>query len=151
MAAGGAVAPGRPARWPGRAVSTPARIRRRGRRHRLRLRVTTGRGSSFTVNVSGGGYCTELMRVQGVGEPVEGVIHTARGRTSFRGQVAWAAAGDSRLGIRGRMGVRFLQVDRPFAALLEAIADSPAPGTLDGSPGGAAPLAPGRRPAAAVW
>lgn len=113
--------------------------------------MTTGRGGSFTVNVSGGGYCTELMRVQEVGEPVEGVIHTARGQTTFRGQVAWAAAGDSRLGIRGRMGVRFLQVDRLFAALLEASADAPTPGALGGSPGGAASPAPGRRPAAAVW
>ena len=134
-----------------RAVTAPAPIRRRGRRHRLRLRVTTGRGSSFTVNVSGGGYCTELMRVHAVGDPVEGVIHTARGQTTFRGQVAWASAGDSRLNIRGRMGVRFLQIDRLFAALLEAMADSPAPGALGGSPGGAAPLAPDRRRAAAVW
>jgi len=113
--------------------------------------VTTGRGSSFTVNVSGGGYCTELMRVHAVGDPLEGVIHTARGQTPFRGQVAWATAGDSRLNIRGRMGVRFLQIDRPFAALLEAMADSPTPAPLGGAPGAAGPprlAACGRRAAA---
>jgi len=96
-------------------VTAPIRIARRSPRHRFRLRVTTSRGSSFTINVSSGGFCTELMRVLPVGGHVEGLIHLNGRDASFTGRVAWASDGDSRLNRRGRMGVCFLQVDPEFA------------------------------------
>jgi len=94
-------------------------VARRGRRHRMRLRVVTCRGSSFTVNVSSGGFCTELMRVLPVGEPVEGLIRLKGRDASFTGRVAWARAGVPHLNERGRMGVCFVQIETEFASGLE--------------------------------
>jgi hypothetical protein len=88
-------------------------------RHRLRLRVTTSRGSSFTVNVGHGGVCTEQMRVLAVGTWVEGHISLDGRNAAFSGRVAWTLAGDSRLGQLGRMGVRF---DRVGLELAEGLA-----------------------------
>lgn len=116
-------------------------MRRRGRRHRLRLRVSTGRGNSFTVNVSTGGFCTELMRVYPVGQGVEGVIDTPHGPMTFSGRVAWSKDGDPRLNLRGRMGVCFVQIDRAFASGLDAAAELAAGSSRDRGP---APCAAGR-------
>lgn len=102
------------------------RVARRGRRYRLRLRVVTSRGGSFTVDVGPGGFCTELARVLPVGEPVEGLIHLNGRDASFAGRVAWSVAGDPRLNERGRMGVCFVRIEPEFARGLE-------PG--DGRPG----------------
>jgi hypothetical protein len=101
--------------------------RRRARRHRLRLKVSTGRGSSFTVNVGTGGYCTEVMRVYPVGDSVEGFIQTPRGKTSYRGRVAWSIPGDATVGLRGRMGVCFVQVDQAFDEDLRASREGDGP------------------------
>jgi hypothetical protein len=98
----------------------PARVARRSSRQRLRLRVTTNRGSSFTVNVGAGGFCTELLRVLSAGEHLEGLIHLNGRDASFVGRVAWASAGDSRVNRRGRMGVCFVQIDSEFARGLAA-------------------------------
>ena len=70
---------------------TPARPGSRGRRmqrHRLRLRMTTSRGSSFTVNVSSGGACTEQLRVLAVGTRIEGPSPWTAGTLLLR-TVAW--------------------------------------------------------------
>lgn len=96
-------------------------VSRRGRRHRMRLRVVTCRGSSFTVDVSSGGFCTELMRVLPVGEPVEGLIHLNGRDASFTGRVAWSRPGDPRLNERGRMGVCFVRIEPEFASSLEPL------------------------------
>jgi hypothetical protein len=100
------------------ATTPPGRIVRRSPRHRLRLRVTTHRGSLFTLNVGPGGFCTELMRVLPVGAPLEGLIHLNGRDTSFTARVAWSVAGDSRLNQRGRMGVCFVQIDSDWARRL---------------------------------
>jgi hypothetical protein len=81
----------------------------------MRTRVTTSRGSWFTVNVGTGGFCAELMRALPVGGHLEGLIHLKGRDVSFAGRVAWATDGDSRLNRRGRMGVCFLQIDPEFA------------------------------------
>jgi len=91
------------------------RIPRRSRRHRLRLRVATCRSKSLTVDVSAGGFCTEMMRVFPVGEHLEGLIHLNGHDLFFTGRVAWARAGDPRIGELGRMGVCFRQIDPEFA------------------------------------
>ena len=94
-------------------------VSRRARRFRLRVRVATSRSRSFTVNVSTGGFCTELMRVLSVGERLEGLIHLSGRDMCFAGRVAWARAGDPRLGQLGRMGVCFEQIDPEFARGLD--------------------------------
>jgi len=90
----------------------------RDARRRVRLRVVTARGASLTVNVSSTGFCTGLLRVLPVGTSVEGLIHIEGIDASFVGRVVWAAPGDPRLNVMGRMGVRFDQIDRDFAQRL---------------------------------
>ena len=97
-----------------------ARVEDRNPRHRLRLRVTTSRGSSFTVNVSRGGVCTEQMRVLAVGTRIEGSISLDGQDAIFEGWVAWSLAGDSRLNQLGRMGLRFERVGPELAQGLAA-------------------------------
>ena len=102
------------------ATRNRARAEGRMQRHRLRLRVTTSRGSSFTVNVSDGGACTEQLRVLAVGTRLEGHI-TLDGRDApFAGTVTWTMAGDSRLNHLGRMGVRFERIGSELAEGLAA-------------------------------
>jgi hypothetical protein len=76
-------------------------------RHRLRLRVTTSRGGSFTVDASHRGACIEQWRVLAAGNRIEGHISLDGRDVPFSGTVAWALAGESRLNQLGRMGVRF--------------------------------------------
>ena len=110
------------------ATRNRARAEGRMQRHRLRLRMTTSRGSSFTVNVSHGGACTEQLRVLAVGTRLEGHI-TLDGRDApFAGTVAWTMAGDSRLNHLGRMGVRFERIGSELAQGLAARAARAAPG-----------------------
>jgi len=99
-------------------MSDPSQITCRSPRRRVRLRVVTSRGSSLTVNVGAGGFCTGLMRVLPVGAQVEGFIHLEGREAFFSGQVAWARPGDARLNVMGRMGVRFLKIDLDFARTL---------------------------------
>jgi len=100
-------------------VADAARTVRRTRRHRLRLRVVTSRSTSFTVNVSRGGFCTEILRVLPVGTQLEGLLHVAGRDVSFAGRVAWATPGDPRLGQLGRMGVSFARIEPAFARGLD--------------------------------
>lgn len=89
-------------------------------RRRARARVTTPRGSLFTVNVSAGGFCIEMLRVLPVGTPMEGLIYLDGCVASFAGRVVWRQAGDSRLNLVGQMGVRFVRVDPEFARHLSS-------------------------------
>jgi hypothetical protein len=82
--------------------------------------MTTGRGTSFTVNVSPGGACTEQMRNPQVGTQVEGFIHLDGRDTAYTGRVIWAREGDQRLNALGRMGVRFDEVGPELAWGLDA-------------------------------
>ncbi len=87
-------------------------------RHRRRYRVTLGYISSFTVDVCGGGFCTELARVLRPGSPVEGSIQVLGREVSFGGQVAWVRPGD--IGLSGRMGVRFTRVPWDLQRLFDS-------------------------------
>jgi hypothetical protein len=89
--------------------------------------MTTGRGTSFTVNVSPGGACTEQMRNSPVGGHVEGSIHLDGRDTDYTGWVVWARGGDQRLNALGRMGVRFDHVGPELAWSLDARAIQPSP------------------------
>jgi hypothetical protein len=98
-------------------------------RHRLRLRVTTSRGGSFTVDASHGGACIEQWRVLAAGTRIEGHISLDGRDVPFSGTVAWALAGESRLNQLGRMGVRFDRIGPELSEGLTARAARSAPGT----------------------
>jgi len=66
-----------------------------------------GAASGFTVDVSAGGFCAELMRVFPKGTAVKGTLLVDGEEFPFSGRVAWAKQGDFRLNMRGRMGVTF--------------------------------------------
>ena len=88
-------------------------------RIRRRLKVTLAAQGAFTADVSMGGFCVEMMRVVAPGSEVEGTLSDGKSDVPFRGVVRWAKAGDARIGKRGRMGVRFLEVSAALRALLE--------------------------------
>ncbi len=78
-------------------------VERASRRYKVRLQQFV----CFTANVSDGGFCAVSNRVLAPGTAVEGTIEIDGASVPFRGTVAWARAGDARLGIFGRMGIRF--------------------------------------------
>jgi hypothetical protein len=45
----------------------------------------------------------------------------------YVGDVAWVKAGDSRINLRGRMGVRFTQLSAEARRIIEATLTSPPP------------------------
>lgn len=110
----------------GRHVARMGRVRegsgvlgkRRWARLRRRFKVTFGQNAAaFTVDVCGGGFCAQLLRALSPGALVEGTI-LANGRVhSYAGRVAWAKPGDVRLGIPGRIGVGFTNVESAFPGL----------------------------------
>lgn len=73
---------------------------------------------AFTADVAAGGFCVELLRVLQPGTTVKGTITLAGRDFEYVGLVRWARSGDARIRLRGRMGVRFLQVPTEFAGLL---------------------------------
>jgi hypothetical protein len=102
-------------------VPNSSKTNPRNPRRRVRLRVVTGRGSSLTVNVSAGGFCTAMMRVLPVGAPIDGLIHVDGRDAFFAGQVVWVKPGDPRINLMGKMGVRF---DSIHAAAARGLAGS---------------------------
>ncbi len=70
----------------------------------------------FTLNVGGGGFCVGIVRVLPPGTEVEGTIDINGTPVPFTGSVAWAKAGDPRLGVRGLMGVRYADRARGAAS-----------------------------------
>ncbi len=107
-------------------MSDPRQIIHRSPRRRVRLLVATSRGSSLTINVGAGGFCTGLMRVLPAGSNVEGTIHLDGREGNFAGRVAWSKPGDPRLNVMGRMGVRFEKIDPAFAQNLAGPEAEPA-------------------------
>jgi hypothetical protein len=98
----------------------PFQNTRSSTRRRRRLRVALPHTPSFTIDVSAGGFCAELMRVLPEGTPVEGSINVNGKEIAFAGQVAWARPGNARMNLRGRMGVCFTRIAADFARLIEA-------------------------------
>jgi hypothetical protein len=87
-------------------------------RERRRAKVMLRGAAIFTADLSPGGLSVELMRVLAPGTDVNGTI-TFQGQTfEFSGCVTWAKEGDARLGIRGRMGIRFTGIAPGFFLLL---------------------------------
>jgi hypothetical protein len=95
-----------------------ARSRRAGARHRRRLKVLSGHGPSFTVDVGGGGFCTQSLRVLPPGTAVEGTIQVNGQEVPFAGRVTWAKAGEPRMNLKGKMGVLLTRVAAEYHDLV---------------------------------
>src|SRR4051812_20522489 len=91
-------------------------------RQKRRLKIDLGPSfPSFTADVSPGGFAVESAVVQRPGTRVEGSISVERHEFPFVGEVSWAQMGDPRMSLRGRMGVRFVEISSEFYALLRTI------------------------------
>lgn len=100
--------------------TTRFKVARTAARFRRRFRVTlSGHPGSFTSDVSVGGFCIEAMRVLPTGTRVQGALLVDGVERPFTGAIAWSRPGDARLGVRGRMGIRFDRPPADFAALME--------------------------------
>ncbi|HUL59561.1 MAG TPA: PilZ domain-containing protein [Anaeromyxobacteraceae bacterium] len=88
-------------------------------RKRRRYRVKLGPISAYTTDVSGGGFCTEVMRVLPPRTAVEGAIEVDGKPVPFEGVIAWVARGAWHLNVRGRMGVRFTRIAPDAARLFD--------------------------------
>jgi hypothetical protein len=87
-------------------------------RLRRRLKLTLGgKLPAFTADVSPQGFAAEVMHVLRPGTQVHGAITLNGQEFPFTGQVAWAKAGEPRLSVRGRYGVRFTGISNAFFEL----------------------------------
>jgi hypothetical protein len=89
-------------------------------RQRKRLRVLIANATAFTIDISPGGFCVELMHVQKPGTDVTGTLSMGEQNFPFTGQVAWARSGDMRLNQRGRMGIRLTGIENSYYQLFTA-------------------------------
>jgi len=93
---------------------------RRNIRHRRRFRVTVGSTPVFTADIGAGGFSAELMRVQAPGTPITGCIRLNGEDVGYVGEIVWAKAGAPHIALRGRIGVRFIQLPTEAKRLLAA-------------------------------
>lgn len=88
-------------------------------RQKRRLKIDLGPAfPSFTADVSPGGFAVESAVVQRPGTRVEGHITVDEHELAFVGEVSWAQMGDPRMSLRGRMGIRFVDIDNEFYELM---------------------------------
>lgn len=88
-------------------------------RQRRKLKISLGaRYPAFTADVSAGGFSVDTASPARVGTAVEGSITVDGREFPFGGEVTWSQRGDPRMSIRGRMGVRFTEIDFAFFELL---------------------------------
>ncbi len=87
-------------------------------RLRRRLKLTLGgKMPAFTADVSPQGFAVEVMRIAKPGAEVSGSISLEGEDFPFTGRVTWAKAGDPRMSVRGRFGVRFTGIANRFFEL----------------------------------
>ncbi len=79
-----------------------------------RARVALGKTALFTLDLSPGGFCAELLHPLAPGTPVAGSLALGMRDFPFTGQVVWAREGDARRTRRGRIGVRFTGIENRF-------------------------------------
>ena len=88
-------------------------------RQRRRFKISLGgKLPAFTADVSPGGFAAEMMQVLRPGTSVHGSITVECREFPFTGQVSWAKAGDPRMSVRGRVGVRFTGIENDFYTML---------------------------------
>jgi len=88
-------------------------------RLRRRLKLTVGRLHTFTADVSPSGFAAELMQALRPGTDLQGSIELCGETYPFTGKVCWAKAGEPRMSLRGRIGVRFTGIPNAFFTSLQ--------------------------------
>ena len=88
-------------------------------RRRLKLSLG-GKLPAFTADVSPQGFAVEVMHIARPGTDVHGSISIQGQEFPFTGKVCWAKAGDQRMAVRGRFGVRFTGIANKFFELFAA-------------------------------
>ena len=84
-------------------------------RQRRRLKISLGgKLPAFTADVSPGGFAAEMMQVPRPGTTLHGCITLDGREFPFTGEVSWALAGDPRMSVRGKVGVRFTGIANEF-------------------------------------
>jgi hypothetical protein len=73
---------------------------------------------SFTADIGRGGFCAQVVLVRRPGTQVRGTIRLEGKELRWAGRVIWAQTGDAYMGLLGRMGIAFTEVDGPLEALL---------------------------------
>ena len=68
-----------------------------------------GADVAYTADVTANGFCVETAHVAQPGTCLSGTITLGGHDLPFTGMVCWARGGE-----HGRMGVRFIEVDREF-------------------------------------
>jgi len=69
----------------------------------------------MTVDVSRGGFSTNVMRVLPPDTLFNGTVHYDGRDEAFTGRVVWARPGNPRMSMLGAMGVRFEAISEPMA------------------------------------
>jgi hypothetical protein len=95
-------------------------------RCRRRLAVRLGEASTFTADLSPGGFCVELPRALRLGGSVSGTLSVGEERFDFTGTVAWARAAEPRLQVRARMGIQFTGIANAYYARCAELLAPPA-------------------------
>lgn len=93
--------------------------KRKIERLRRRLRFSANGSAGFTVDISPGGFCAELMKVPIPGTSVNGALELQGERFDYQGTVRWAMAGEPRIGHRGRIGIQFTSISNAFFELYQ--------------------------------
>lgn len=108
--------------------------KRSSQRKRKRFKVGLEGSPTFTIDVSTGGFCIEMMRTPPLGSVVKGSMSVNGIEHQFVGTVAWVKQGDPRMNIRGRIGVRFTEVGEDLKKSIDADAAPPGAGRPAASP-----------------
>ena len=88
-------------------------------RQKRKLKLDLGPSfPAFTSDVSPGGFAVECAVVQRPGTRLRGSLTVDQREFVFTGEVSWAQMGDPRMSLRGRMGIRFVEIDPAFYTLL---------------------------------
>ena len=96
-------------------------------RRRVRLTLKDA-GPVFTADLSPGGFAAELLQVPRPGTTLHGTLPLGGQEFPFTGVVMWAKAGELRLNLRGRVGVRFTGIANAYFEAYQRAALPPARG-----------------------
>lgn len=84
------------------------------------MKLTLGGLHTFSADVSPRGFAAELMQPLRPGQELHGSIEVNGTLFPFTGKVCWARAGEPRINLRARFGVRFTDISKSFDALFQA-------------------------------
>lgn len=90
-------------------------------RHPRRFKVVVGPMTLFTHDVGSGGLCLETMTLPARHSVIQAQVIVSGTPHAFEGTVAWVMPGDTRVGDKGRCGVRFTKASTQLTDALKAL------------------------------